>query len=374
MAAHYRLVDFLTLVETPPIFTFGEVRRMLANLAESTPEDLAARVKTEISSESGLSPDRVSDLLKKLVYMRELVIDHAVSADSRDDVQDRLSSEIPISSVLQFLLGNLAVFKNRLAGQEVWTQLVEHIMRWAHFRRPGFYLPLRDREIGFLKASVKDIPGAVAAAFHEKATMLSSNTSRDIPTSTKGAFQDIANQIEVAIAGAAIERFKRRGGISALWGDTPHGAERDVIFNSQSAFNRGAHRTQLEAVTELAQTDEAIHGNFVEFLRILMYGASGGSEHLSKLQCEELVRDEGYFERIWAAAVAQPLNPRMVGSMRTALKKLTGLGVTEYPLQRPECGKTSSVSSSQKKRILWLLGLTATNCGLTESPCNKASS
>lgn len=68
---------------------------------------------------------------------------------------------------------------------------------------------------------------------------------------------------------------------------------------------------------------------------MLCYGAykTGGS--FPREECLQLLQDAELLQLVWAAAVAQPLNPRIFGSLREDRKNLLELGTSSDLLPTP---------------------------------------
>jgi len=104
---------------------------------------------------------------------------------------------------------------------------------------------------------------------------------------------------------------------------------KNVLFNNNSPlFRDEKNRAAFEALAARAASAPAVQQNFVQFTRMLLYGAiEGGSFNREAARC--IVRDVDLMKVIWSAALATPLNPRMAGGLREKRLRLVSDGVID---------------------------------------------
>jgi hypothetical protein len=115
-----------------------------------------------------------------------------------------------------------------------------------------------------------------------------------------------------------LARFSRKDGISSLWGKDRHLVEKYFLFRRDSGFYSGDTIAWLKELAEQAKTSSVVQENFYQYLRMLAYGLNGNSEILTREELGPLARDAEIVLSAWRAATAQPLQPRVVGDLRSS--------------------------------------------------------
>ena len=123
--------------------------------------------------------------------------------------------------------------------------------------------------------------------------------------------------------------------MEVFWGAKSDTPEKRVAFDPSSRFHSAEGRSRLAQIAGQAKKDAVIQMNFLSLVRMLFHGATPGPGSFQSDHCRTLVEDEEFVQLVWEAALAQPLNPRIVGSLREQLLKVEGANIDLPTLERP---------------------------------------
>jgi hypothetical protein len=223
------------------------------------------------------------------------------------------------------------------AGLEAatWTFLFDHLAKWAAWRTPDYYIPLRDQEQRLLATAAENLPEDLQVQLLP-ALMSAVRTDGD---AVQGEFADRVRAIRDDFAGSVAEgllrRFSQQDGIEALW-SPGRSIEREFATNADSPFHSAPMRAHLAALANDAAENAVVHDNFLAYLRMLRFGALQADGPFVVDECRRLLSDGAFTSMLWSAAVARPLNLRTVGTLRENREQMIEqLGIPRSAFKRP---------------------------------------
>jgi hypothetical protein len=115
-----------------------------------------------------------------------------------------------------------------------------------------------------------------------------------------------------------------------------------MLFDPTSAFHASSEAS--EALRKLSARavagEQVVQRNFRTYFRMLTYAAfeQGGSFPIR--DSRTILQNAEFVTCVWRAAVAKPLNPRTMGSLRDDRRNVVASGIPEAALPLPMWWKT----------------------------------
>jgi hypothetical protein len=319
--SRYSLCEMFTILEQPPIITWRESNQVFEEF-HAAPEDAKRAVLDSwLTQSQNFTSNSLCHLFQQIVKMRESLWSWVIEANAEDEILERLSKVSSATELLKRLLESRELF--RIGGLDTsdWTELFVHLARWSKWRRPEYYLKIRNEELALLKCAAKAVTPDMKNDIFANLWKLDLHGKRDCSDEFLQEIEEIKTGFGKDLAEAVITRFSRPEGIKVYWGESSFPAEKLIAFDPRSVFHTLAYRKRLIELAALAPSDKVIHENFLVYFEILAYGATQGGS-LSHSNCQTLLRDQEFTKVIWGAAVARPLNLRTVGSLRERIESL----------------------------------------------------
>ncbi len=332
------LVDLFHLVDRPGVMTLKELDGCLRSYQEGASDAWRAKLDDFLSSPDAEDEARRADAVwRRLVGGRERIWGTAVDIDAQEGIAEWVDLLPAIDAMIRHVGVERDLFGKRLLGAEHWIELWKRVADWDRFTHLPAYPPIRDTE----RALVQDISDTLPA--ETRAKVWFQLGQRDMRHEGSQALQELRTSLmesfEDAAVSLALERFVLPDGVDLFWGRNEYGPEKHVAFNPDSKFHAEAGRQRLVETADRAAEETTVQLNFLTYLRMLLYGAQGGAHSFNTDQCRTLLMDTRLIEPVWAAAVAAPLNPRVVGSVRKQIAEAHEAGIQLPDLEKPHWWK-----------------------------------
>lgn len=274
-------------------------------------------------------------VLTRAIALREEFIGSAAEAAAEDDVLRYRDKAIAAGELVGELLARQGGIGAAGLEAATWTFLFDHLAKWAAWRTPQYYIPLRDQEQRLLATAADNLPEDLQVQLLP-ALMSAVRTDGD---AVQGEFADRVRAIRDDFAGSVAEsllrRFSQQDGIEALW-SPGRSIEREFATNADSPFHSAPMRAHLAALANDAAENAVVHDNFLAYLRMLRFGALQADGPFVVEECRRLLSDRAFTSMLWSAAVARPLNLRTVGTLRENREQMIEqLGIPRSAFKRP---------------------------------------
>ena len=271
----------------------------------------------------------------RAIALREDFLGAATEAAAEDAVLRWRDRALTAGELVGELLARQAEVGTVGLDATTWTVLFEHFAKWAPWRRPDYYIPLRDQEQRLLASAADRLPEDLQVQVLP--TLLS--VARTAGDAAPGEFGDqvraIGDDFAASVAVRLLRRFSEQDGIEALW-SPGRSIERDLATDADSPFHSATMRVQLAALANAAADNTVVHDNFLSYLRMLRSGALQAGGPFSVDGCRRLLADRAFTSMLWSAAVARPLNLRTVGTLRENREQMIEqLGIPRSAFKRP---------------------------------------
>ena len=322
------------LVEQPAAVTRREARRLFDTFETASGTDRRRPVAAFFKARRSRVPLGLA-VLTRAVALREEFIVSAADAGTEDDVLRYRDHALAAGELVGELLAGQGGIGVAELDATTWTFLFDHAAKWAAWRSPGYYIPLRDQERRLLATAAESLPEDLQ--IQVLPTLMSA--VRAAGDGTPDEFTDQARTILDNFAGSVAERLLRRfseqDGIEALW-SPGRSIEREFATNADSPFHSAPMRAHLAALAGTAARNAVVHDNFLSYLRMLRFGALQQEGPFSAPECRRLLADHAFTSMLWGAAVSRPLNLRTVGTLRENREQIIEqLGIPRSAFQRP---------------------------------------
>lgn len=325
----YALAELFTLPDAPPLFTWKELNAFVPRFAAAAPAARRSLIDAEVVRSGEVDHHRARAFFALTLQIREAALGQASEALLDADRAQILSEAATLTDILELFVRDLRIFEKQVLPIDSWKALLAQTQRWSHFAQPADYASLRERERTLVSAAVDTMTDELRAAAldhfgPDRDLGVAGNESDTFRT----FIADLRRMLEQWAIGAVLHDFEEPDGLERYWGDRSVGMK-NVLFNDNSPlFRDEKNRAAFEALAARAASAPAVQQNFVQFTRMLLYGAiEGGSFIREAARC--IVRDADLMKVIWSAALATPLNPRMAGGLREKRLRLVSDGVID---------------------------------------------
>lgn len=325
----FSLSDLFLLVERPPILTWRELQKIWSDFKLASPETASAPLRAFVASDGAQKQNRAEALFVRAVELRERLFSHAVDQDLESDIQSVLDDVASVTRLLTSLLRDLKLVADGRIDPDAWGELLNHISKWSHWETPSYYAPARADELELLTISLSDVPAqtqlGILEYLHQRRAQRggSSKESAGLKALLAGAEERFSRTACEAI----LDRFRRGGGVSSLLQLKDSAIEKIFALSADSPFHAPPFREELIAILENASADAAVHQNAFDYLYFLLLGAYSEHSLLNRGEAKRLLADPKLMAPLWKAALARPLNRRVLGTMmqyrEIALKELS---------------------------------------------------
>ncbi len=301
------------LVEQPAAVTRREARQLFDGFEHASEGDRRRLVAAFFKARR--SPHALElAVFARAIALREEFIGSAADAPAEEDVLRYRDRAIAAGD----LVGELLARQGGIAAgldAATWTILFDHLAKWAPWRKPAYYVPLRDQEQRLLSAAADNLPEDLQVQALPALMSVIRTDGDAVPGGFEEQVRAILEDFAASVAERLLRRFSEPDGIEALW-SPGRSLEREFVTSADSPFHSAPMRAHLAALANEAGKNAVVHDNFLSYLRMLRYGALQADGLFSAQECRRLLTDRGFTSMLWSAAVSRPLNLRTVGTLR----------------------------------------------------------
>ena len=322
------------LVEQPAAVTKREARQLFDSFEPASRSERERLVAVFFTFRRSRRPLERA-LFTRVIALREEFIDSATEAAAEDGVLRYCDKAIAAGDLVAELLVRQGGIRAAGLDAATWTLLFRHLAKWAAWRTPDYYIPLRDQEQQLLASAAENLPEDLQ--LQVLPTLMSAVDAAGDAVAGEFATEvrAIRDEFSASVAERLLHRFSEQDGVEALWNPT-RSIERDFATHADSPFHSEVMRARLATLAKDAAENAVVHDNFLSYLRMLRFGALQAGGPFSTQECRRLLADRAFTSMLWSAAVARPLNLRTVGTLRENREQMIEqLGIPPDAFKRP---------------------------------------
>ena len=330
------LVDLYHLVDRPPVITWKEFYELL-EVGRHGELALQSKLRELLEATDDEDKRRKMDAIwNRLIHGRERAWSMAIDADDQEAIRERLYPLGTIDALIRDMGIVLGSFRDGLLGPSHWLLFWKDVIDWDRFTNVPEYLSLRhdERSLALELASEMTDEDKANTWLQLECSIDFELHLEDLSPPLEELQGTLFTIFQTCAVNLALERFATPEGVEGFWGRHDQTPEKRVAFDSESAFHGSEARARLLDTAERAVDDVGIQRNFLTYLRMLLHGATEGSS-FDRSQCRALLHDRDLLQSVWRAALASPLNPRVVGSLKRQLLAAEHAEITGIQLDRP---------------------------------------
>jgi hypothetical protein len=326
--------------EEPPWVTLKEAREISTWwMVSSEPGRLRKRLVQHADRVNVTPSQAARGLFRQVLALRQQSLSAAADADVLDDLRGQVSRAQSFLSLLATMIDELMAFDDVEWGfdAEDFIQMYKHFATWAHFTNTNEYQDARRNERDLLLRTASKAR-LIAVEVLQRIDFLN-----HLPVAIEGPEKkDLKKRLVEPLLAFVVSdvraRFQRQEGIASLWG-TPHsGVYSYVLLSPDGGLYTEEFIETLKGLAELAKKDLGIQKNLIELLRAMVSSYdSGGGAATSPEAKDRLQRAAQFVPVIWRGAIASPIQPRLLASLKEGRERLLGLfqpfGV-EFPMPK----------------------------------------
>lgn len=333
----YGLARLFLLSDDPPVFTFGELNAQEEQFQKVTPETRPELLRKTLMNRKGdqLNARKVQALIGGIIELRQDQLHRAADTDLEEKLKERLRIADGLLEILKVLIVDLKVFRSDILAVDSWDQIFKHFASWSHFAKPDYYQEVREKERDLLRNTLFTMSPALQSMILDQWL-----SQIDPPRGKSEAFNilvsELRDTLEQTTSEQLLRSFESPDGIETFWAIDLHAKGKAVLFGAGSCFHqKHEFRNRLKKVSQRSSLETEIQQNFLTYFRMLCYGAYKMGSSFPREECRLLLQDAELLQLVWTAAVAQPLNPRIFGSLREDKRNLPELGISLDLLPTP---------------------------------------
>lgn len=317
----YPLASLFTLPDDPPLFTWKELNVFVPRFAAAQGTSRRSLLDAEVMRDGVLNPYRADAFFRLTLEMRGAALGQASESHLDRDRAEVLDEVATLTDILELFIRDLRGFAQPFLPVTSWKGFLAQAQRWSHFSQPDDYVAVRRRERDLLALGV-----ATMADELRPAALDHLGPSIDFVGSESEDFRalvaELRRVLQIWAVDAILQHFGEPDGLEGYWGDRGSSGMKEVLFNPDSPlYLDQASRAAFDALGMRATTDPIVQRNFVQFARMLLYGATEGGS-FGRDQSRRIITNEALMKIVWTAAVATPLNPRTAGGLRERRTRL----------------------------------------------------
>ncbi len=322
------------LVEHPAAVTRREARQLFDGFERASGVERQRLVAMFFKSRRSRRPVEQA-VFTRAVALREEFIESAAEAAAEDDVLHYRDKAIAAGELVGELLARRDGIGAAGLDAATWALLLDHLAKWVAWRKPDYYLPLRDQERRLLASAAENLPEDIQVQVLPTLMSAVRADGDAVPGEFAEQVRAIRDDFAASVAERLLSRFSEQDGIEALW-SPGRSMEREFATDADSPFHTAPMRAHLAALANAAAENAVVHDNFLSYLRMLRFGALQADGPFSAQECRSLLADRAFTSMLWSAAVARPLNLRTVGTLRENREEMIEqLGIPRSAFKRP---------------------------------------
>jgi len=344
-----RVKNHLLVIEVPELMTWSEYSSLKQKLLPLKDDNIINKLKNFITkNKKGKEIEKVREFIKMLLREREQIWNNLIDLHSQNEIKMQLQEVEKIMRICNLLIDISEIFTgtNPIFDKSVFEEWFEYLSKWAHFDdSKDLYQSIRESERALIfKLLDKNMHRVSEISEWLREKMRDTHL---IPPAK--AFSGTRNKI-LKILGSGLvadllKRFEKRDGIKELWPRDSYVSEKMILLKDKTPFHNDDLYKELRAVAGSSKDNIEVQKNFVETLRMFFYGATDGNGWVNPEEVQNLIKKKAFFEIIWNAAICQPLNRRLVGSLEDYIKKLSPIVQDAEYFKRPEWWKALIVDN-----------------------------
>jgi hypothetical protein len=270
--------------------------------------------------------EKAREFVNMLVRDRNNLFRRIMDFDIEEEMKKGIVELNKITKLLQFVLNSMEVFSvsvEPLFDEKTLTEWYDGLVEWAHVKEPKIlYESIRQDEEDLVINLIKE------NLFQSEniAEWLYFKLKKEYSTEPKKAFENTRKKIKKILdnklAKDIINRFEKINGIKELLDRNKFILEKILLLNESSVFHKQENYMRLNIIAKKAKNNLDIQNNFIECLRILLYGIadSMGYNEITSEKIISLIKKETFVEIIWNAAICNSLNKRTVRTFEDYLE------------------------------------------------------
>jgi len=284
-----------------------------------------------------LDAKKTQALVRGVIELRQAQLDAVVAMDLEDELKAGLRNAALLTQLLRVLVVDVGAFRSEALDVDTWYQIFGHFAHWIHFDRLDYYQTVRAEERDLLQDTLTGMPYTLQTAILDRWPSRIDHPSGERSELFEALTTKIKAELERATSEQLLHAFESPNGIEAFWAIDLHVNGKAVLFSPESRFHQDSvFRDRLRMISQRSNTDKEIQRNFLTYFRMLHHGAYEAGGSFPSAECRQLLQDTDLLRLIWSAAIAQPLNPRIAGSLRRDRNNLLTLGTPPDLLPTPQ--------------------------------------
>jgi hypothetical protein len=333
----YRFHELLALIDEPPALTYKEIDDELTILNDQQPEARLHTLKSWLTQNDVFDARKAQALMDGLVDLRNSHLEGTADRKLEEEVVSGLKIASMITAAMRYLGMDLGGFVNGILSTKSWIKMFKHFSHWSHFSHLDYYDKVREEERLLLKETAAVMATSSMAEILEARELDNIFRHRSPDEKFEKAWKEIKEFLEIKISESLLKHFEEPNGLEQFWAIDYGAKGKRLLFDVKSHFHSNPScRRRLAEIADTAKKEAHVQINYLTYFTMMCHGASDRATSFSQSDCRELLKDMDLVKMVWDAAIAQPLNPRMVGSLRQDRQNLIKLGVSEDILQTPD--------------------------------------
>jgi len=308
---------------------------------DSSPANLEILLSDQVRQVSTTTAKGVKEFWEMTLHSREKALSQAAECATHTEQQAHLKAARGALRLLEIAAHDLKMFSrsDRPLDSSDYLSLYRHCSGWAHFAVPvEVYSDVRNAEQNLLVRAAQECKH-LASEIVEKLEPWQDN---GWPHPQVQVLKQVVIEAFIpAIVEDLHARFSTYGGIHALWPREKHYIEKYYLLRRESGFYSLAGLANLENLSEQAREKVQIQENFMQYLQLIDYALRNKLGIVSATDTTPLAQDTNVIGLAWKAVVANPLQLRMIGSLKDTRAKLAETAESDEHLPLPSWWNTA---------------------------------
>ncbi len=330
------LTYHMNLFRNPPLITWREFNKFFLDWKKkpelSTAEGFIERHSAQFDFPK---EDTLREFFETSAHYRDGCLSKA--ADSK--TQEELTKRVEEADLTLLLLKKLSIeakgFATGLFTARQFEIFYGTVTKWAHFRKPSEYGPIRDSELQLLEEVIGSAPQYAREFIDVVKPWVDHGYPGEPGPHIRNIQDSLAIRLQEEIAVSLIDQFKKPDGLLNLRGSQTSFADAYVAFREKSPlFADEKLFKQFKAVALLANSNSEIQKNFLQFMGLLEYGHSHGLRGARNSDLEGILKNKELMKLVWEAATCNRIQYRMLKDLeddRTKFNSLLGEEILTMP-------------------------------------------
>jgi hypothetical protein len=331
----YTLQEMLTLIDSPPVVTWREFATIAQRVDDAPVGERASIVKEWMRTDAdSTEASKARAIFHLAIDLRDQRLDVAVETDPpKERVEAIRAASVGISIIS--ILNEVFRSNTELLTAKEWARLFQHVAKWSRFHHDPLVADVRREELNILSSLTYLFPAEAALGMLEEMPVEDGVSIRDRSSDFLALRSSIRKQLEQQATQALVESFRIPNRLESYIGGSWRFNGKNLLFEPDSPFHSAIGRIPLASLAEEASSNADVHRNFLIYLRLLLSAAVENEGELSAADSRTLIADTPFLTMLWNAALAQPMNPRTLGTLAHHRKKLIASGTPASAMSYP---------------------------------------